>query len=204
MVLKPISASAVQLDFDHMHLLKNDFRHGALHVRLAADIADPYAVARGEQRPSATLTFKRSSGTNAEDLIGTELPPLRLVSSRTINLLRRERASGWDSYPVRILGKGGEALNGYELLVVTGRSGPIDNSKSVKVWKIPPPSGKPHEVWKGLYFDDESWDGSDVFSPGETTHVIVTDRIRQAFEDAKITNVSFSPLTEVERLTSEL
>ena len=192
------------MDPASLHLFGVAFAKGALHVKPITSIPDPFAIARGDIDVNKELQFVHSSGSTRFDLVGTECPALRLLSHRFIELLRAEHAAGWTSCPVAITGKKGEAIAGYQVLMVTGRCGPIDNSRSAKVLKMPPPGGNPYEAWRGFYFDESTWDGSDLFCPGDTAHVIVTDRIRTAAEREKLTNVSFVRLTEVERLTSEL
>jgi hypothetical protein len=55
-------------------------------------------------------------------------------------------------------------------------------------------------VWKGLFFDPESWDGSDFFMPAERVgYVFVVEAVKRAFERAKIRNVEFKPLDQFER-----
>jgi hypothetical protein len=92
----------------------------------------------------------------------------------------------------------------YKLLVVTGRAGGIQNDRSSKLWKMPPPGGNPYEAWKGIYFDENSWDGSDMFCLGETAHIVVVERLKQALTREGVTNIEFVPLADVERLSSEL
>jgi hypothetical protein len=192
------------IDFSRLYLIGPAFERSALHVRPVEDIDDPYAVARGEMDPPLSLRFQHSSGSTPRDLITTEYPPLRLLSARAIGVLRSSRAAGWHSHPVPVLGKERKPIEGYELLVVTGRSGAVDNARSVRISKMPPPGGNAYEVWKGFYFDEQSWDGNDLFCPGDSARIIVTDRIREAFAGEKLTNVTFTPLNEVERMESEL
>jgi hypothetical protein len=41
---------------------------------------------------------------------------------------------------------------------------------------------------RGRYFDPETWDGSDIFSPEGTAHLIVTESAKLALEEARATN----------------
>jgi hypothetical protein len=55
-------------------------------------------------------------------------------------------------------------------------------------------------VWKGLFFDPASWDGSDFFMPAHKVgHLFVVEEVKRAFEKAKISNVKFEPLDQFER-----
>ena len=59
-------------------------------------------------------------------------------------------------------------------------------------------------IGKGLLFEPESWDGSDLFTPAENVgYVFMVEAVKKAFERAKIRNVAFTPLDqyEVEMIT---
>lgn len=59
--------------------------------------------------------------------------------------------------------------------------------------------------WRGLYFDPDTWDGSDIFMPGgRTGWVFVLDHVRDALEKAHVKNVAFQRLDEVERSQVEM
>lgn len=51
----------------------------------------------------------------------------------------------------------------------------------------------------GWYFDESSWDGSDffTFSAGGFA-ILVHERVKRCFEEAKVTNVLFERLDQVE------
>ena len=51
-------------------------------------------------------------------------------------------------------------------------------------------------MYKGFYFDESQWDGSDIFLVGG--HKVVTLPVQKAFKRAKVSNVRFTPLMEVE------
>jgi len=60
------------------------------------------------------------------------------------------------------------------------------------------------KIWMGLYFDEASWDGSDVFRPLGTAHVLVTQRVKDLLEKSKMTNLRFEALTSIEKLEVEM
>ncbi|MBN1206565.1 MAG: hypothetical protein JXB05_16885 [Myxococcaceae bacterium] len=69
---------------------------------------------------------------------------------------------------------------------------------SVEVPRIYP--GGIFPVWKGLFFDPASWDGSDFFMPAQRFgFVFVVEEVKKTFERAKIRNVKFTPLDQFER-----
>ncbi len=60
------------------------------------------------------------------------------------------------------------------------------------------PGGEPFDVYKGLYFYEEDWDGSDIFWVSSFGGTIVTEKVKKIFKQAKVTNVKLSPLPEIE------
>jgi hypothetical protein len=55
--------------------------------------------------------------------------------------------------------------------------------------------------WRGYYFDEESWDGSDIFMPTERSLVFfVVDRVRRALNRAKVRNIDLVALDQMERI----
>jgi hypothetical protein len=60
------------------------------------------------------------------------------------------------------------------------------------------PTAIPFKVYIGEYFDESSWDGSDLFSPEGTTTRFVVQRVVDAFKAAKIKNIEFQRITEEE------
>jgi len=134
------------------------------------------------------------------DIIWSTLATPLLVSERVVSLLSEEGFSGWDVVAVELHDKAGDRLPIYYYLGVRGRCGPIRDDRSEKVDKIFP--GGVFPVWKGLYFDPATWDGSDLFMPaGNVGWIFAVDPVKRAFERAKVKNVLFTPLDQVERMT---
>jgi len=132
------------------------------------------------------------------DVVWTTLALPVLLSQRVVDLLRMEQVTGWDCIPCTLYGKSNQSWP-YAILSVRGRCGPIDVQKSTRIDKAYPAGVFP--AWRGLYFDPLSWDGSDLFMPeGDVGWIIVTQRVKDLMEMAKISNVMFTPLDRVERV----
>jgi len=55
-------------------------------------------------------------------------------------------------------------------------------------------------AWHGLYFDPESWDGSDFFMSADGYGAIfAVEEVTRVFRKAKIKNISFKRLTDITR-----
>lgn len=156
------------------------------------------ALFRGKLRETEQpLRLYAYMGGQATDFLWTGLPPLVCVSERVVRLWREHKFTGWSVYPVEVYDRKGELLPDYLGFAVTGPSIKRDRSRSEIITKPPPtPTGKSYQVYKGLYFDEKEWDGSDFFLVGGA--IVVTQPVRDACRRAKISNVRFTPLTEVE------
>lgn len=186
------------MDFSRLYDMGAEGERTALHVTPRGDVDDPIAIYRGELRPQWPIVFeflRGASGSITRDLVSTGLTPMLLISDRVVELLRE--FTGWTTYPVEVYGKKGEPIPGYQGFAVTGRCGPIDDSQSEPQSCAPPvPQGRWSRKWFGLYFDQDSWDGADIFVPEGTGITVVVERVKEAMERAIVTNVVFRPLTE--------
>ncbi len=124
---------------------------------------------------------------------------LRLcISQRVIELLEENHFTGWSTYPVEVYGRKGEPLPGYHGFAIKSYAGMQDISRSQIVTKPPfHPLGTPWTAYRGFFFDESKWDGSDIFRVSGL-FIVVTQRVKEAFKKARITNVMFEPLPEIE------
>jgi hypothetical protein len=191
----------VAFDYGRFFALGEGFTPSAVRASSAEAIPDPYALTRAEVSPHAPISFVHFEGRDLHDLIGTTYAGLHLLSDRAIHVLAERQFTGWATYPVELRDVHGDPVPGYQGLAVTGRCGPIEDSLSpIDVLPPPVPTGKamPHRI--GLFFEPETWDHSDVFTPRDTNWVFVTEEVRDAFAAANLTNLNLRRLTEVQRL----
>jgi hypothetical protein len=133
------------------------------------------------------------------DFIWTTLAIPLLVSERVVTLLRDVGFTGWRTYDVELVDHDGTPIIGYHGFAIHGRCGPLDFSKSVETPTVFP--GGIFPAWYGLYFEPDTWDGSDLFMPeGDVGWKFVVEDVKRAFEKAKIKNVEFTGLPRVERI----
>lgn len=190
------------MNFDSFYVLQSEHKRGALIVAASTDMLPPAKISqllRGETILSSPLQFHHHMGSRPTDILDTG-HVIPLISDRVFNILQDDGFSGWSTYPVEVFGKGGARLPGYHGLMVTGRCGPIDQSRSRIIVKPPPvPTGRHYQVRLGLYFDPASYDGSDLFLPEGTAFILVTERVKKALENAKCSNAALERITEIER-----
>jgi hypothetical protein len=123
-----------------------------------------------------------------------------IISTRVQQALLDEKVTGWRTCPVEFKDKKGVLIENYDALGTTGRSGPLDNRRCRKVTRKALYGDAMIDTWIGYYFDEDSWDGSDMFRPDNTRMTIVTRRVKEIFDTIGATNVKWTPLLEVEQL----
>jgi len=191
--------------FDHVYWLTEPGTSRAFRANLElADRHQAFAITRGEAHINKPIKATWFMGMEEPaDIIRTGYIAPILVNERVLTLLRDIRASGWGTYEVQLFDKRGERLAGYYGLSVHGRCGPIDTERSAKVYRRFP--GGVFPMWRGLYFDPEEWDGSEIFMPaGRSSWVLVVESVRDAFREAKVSNVRFENLRSIERSAEEM
>ena len=58
------------------------------------------------------------------------------------------------------------------------------------------PNGKPYKVYKGYFFDESKYDGSDFFLVRNS--FIISDKVKEILTKNKIKNTQLTPILEVE------
>jgi hypothetical protein len=179
--------------FDHFYYVTDPFDRFAF--RGSAQV-DDVALNRGESLRNETIVVSHASGgVEPRDLIWTTAM-IVVISNRVVELLCANRFTGWKSYPVTVSGTP-KSIPGYVGLSVTGRCGPLLPARSARRLKEMPGGLKERRI--GWNFDETSWDGSDIFTFDDGGAArLVHERVKQSFEDAKVTNVKFERLDQVE------
>lgn len=169
---------------------------GDLTIGRGKRIPHPTSLLRGEEMASDVLVASRHSGGRTPgDVVWTASGNVVLLSERLTQILQVASVSGWSSLPATVEAPEGPVPYGF--LVVTGRCGPLDRGRSSREWGVYP--GGRVARSRGLYFDEESWDGSDFFmEAGRTGWKFVTRRVVNLFRTNRIRNVAFERLDEVE------
>ncbi len=157
-----------------------------------------WKIFKGQYTLSEPLKFDVYQGGGVYDFLWSTMVALVCVSSRVIDLLMESNISGWSTYPVEIYDGQGNIISGYSGLAITGAEYTRDRSRSVVITKpAPTPTGMPYKVYKGLYFDEQNWDGKDFFLVRSNLK-IVTQNVYNLFKKNKVANVRFISLRDVE------
>lgn len=147
----------------------------------------------GVSRPSQLPIASVCAGNVMPDILDTSfISPL--VTYHFLSVLVSSGARSWSAYPIRVL----ECPNGCEVhfaLCVTGRCGPIDNTRSVmqRVTRVGSTSfaGVSDPLPVGLFFAQSTWDGSDIFAPEGTRFIFVTARLKEFLEAEGLRGLEF-------------
>jgi hypothetical protein len=165
---------------------------------------DYLAILRGEEAPKGVMPFGWASGASIpSDIVWTDALFPILISRQVRSSLAE--ITGWTSHPVSLLDPNGRGFADYHLLTVLGRCGPIDFTQSILEQKKYPRGTFPE--YRGLFFDQDSWDRSDIFMPvNRIGFIFITDAARDALASLKDANCCFEPLAEVQldEMTKEL
>jgi hypothetical protein len=187
--------------FDHLFLLHSKDERGAVELGSRTDLFEVFRkIVRGEYKHPSPVVLQRKKGTKYYDLLEAGYVGMYVISDRMKQLLEKEKIAGWSTYDVEVYGSMNERIDGYHGLAVSGRCGPLDNSKCERVTKQRD-NGVAYQTWLGFYFDIDTWDKSDIFVPDGTIFKVVTEKFRSLVISNKLTNVSFDRLTEVERIS---
>jgi len=192
------------LNFKKFYELSDPMATRPLRLRTALESnwlssRDARALARGRLRLDSPLKLVASSGGQATDFLWSEFPPLVCISSRVVALLETNDCTGWSTYPVEVYDRQGKLLPDYHGFAITGPECQRDKNRSEIVEKPPPaPGGRSYRVYKGLYFDESCWDGSDFFWVVPFGGRIITEKVYRLFRKHKVRNIELTPLPDVE------
>lgn len=178
-------------------LAARPFRLEPIGESLNADEA--WRLFTGQAKPTSVVELRAYRGGQVSDILWSSLTRITCISDRVVHILTSEQVTGWGTYPVVVYDRKGNQLPGYHGFSVTGPALPHVRSHSRIISKpratLAGP-GLPEDLYQGLFFEEEKWDGSDFFlvRNGET----VTNRVRVLFKRHRISNALFTPLLSVE------
>jgi hypothetical protein len=159
------------------------------------------AALRGELAISEPIHAVWAMGRRgAGDIVWGTNATTVLVSDKVKGTLTRLECTGWSTFPVELLGADREPIAGYSGFVVHGRCGPIQSNRSIPLTRQYP--GGTYTDYRGYFFDEASWDGSDIFLPlGDNALIFVTERVRVGLQKATAKQFQLERADMVERAT---
>jgi hypothetical protein len=165
-----------------------------------------FACARGViDPPVVPMPFKNYNAGRIRDFHEVKLVVVAVISDKLKKLLEENQVTGYTVVPATIV-RGKKLYTNYWGMRVHSKCGHIqpDRSRKEKVSIFDKYTQK--ETYKyakvGLYFDVNTWDGSDFFLPTLKdddyfiTSIFCTEKIKQLFVSNKIENCKFTPVLE--------
>lgn len=184
---------------DLFYRFSSECRRGCLQGS-CKELKDDIPILKGELSLKAKFIFKYDSGSKIYDMLNTGWT-LLAVSEKITDLLEENNFTGWKKYDADFYDKKNNLIEGYSLLGVTGRAGKLDRTLSEKIFKEPEyPMVKGSYYYKGLYFEEGTWDGSDFFILENYYGIFITKRVFEVLKKAKLTNVVIEPISEYETI----
>lgn len=170
---------------------------GALHVSMSAKVYSGEDVFYGSFL-NEPIQLEYLQGKKPMDIIGCGWSYIYAISPKFESIL--DEFKGLKLYKTNYVGKTGD-LTDYKILSVTGRCGEIKNELSEKRL-MPPivPWGKEYEAHFGLYFDIDTWDGSDFFVPAGSYRTFITEKVKEKLDKAQLSNLHIVPISEIENV----
>lgn len=154
---------------------------------------------RGNFSNGKPTIFVQTSGSEKKKphLIIPSTMGLLLFHHQIIKIFQENNFTGWDSYPIIIRRNNGEVIEDYHVFILKGKCGLYDVSKS-KVIDYTADNGGfilREKRYQGMYFDPETWDGSDIFIMENTGITILTEPVMLELKKLKA-NFNFTRLSE--------
>ena len=145
------------------------------------------------------VEFIQTSGNEARkpDLIIPSSLGWTLYHKSLIELFTEKGFTGWESYPVKIFCKNVEVNEDYHAFIVKGVCGHYDVKRS-EIIDYTAERGYfilREKRYLGMYFDEKTWDGTDVFMMENTKRIIVTKPVMQELKKRKA-KVNMTKLSE--------
>ncbi|MCK4543254.1 MAG: hypothetical protein KAU17_13555 [Spirochaetales bacterium] len=175
---------------------------GVVRVSPVEKKLDAYRILKGEIQIKNPLVFTIMKGKRFKDLVPTGHALLYLISQKVVEVLESNKISGWRTFPADIYDNKNKLITGYYGFVIVGRCGIIDKSQSEIIVKTrnTPKGLRKSEYLKGYFFDPNTWDGSDIFSPIGTGHIFLLEKVKKLIEKSGLTYFEFNRIADIERL----
>jgi hypothetical protein len=130
-----------------------------------------------------------------------------VITQRVLDILKSNKLTGYYVKPVTITNIKTKSKRPNVLPplweLIPNRSFPCDNKSGICVVKHCNTCGRKDYTpfIKGFSIDESIWDKSDLFSPkGYDNFVITTESVKNLFEESQISNCSFVPALDINKL----
>lgn len=137
-----------------------------------------------------------SFGSGIYDVLWTTFPEILCISKKLADIFTNLDFTGWQCQSVIIKDPENVLPDEYYRFLITGPSYDLDSTRMILEDRpAPTPLGKPYQVYRGLFFDESKYDGSDFFFI--SNFIIITKRVKQALQKYHIRNIEITSLINV-------
>ena len=187
----------MEVDYSEFYYLEDPFFDYAYRIGSRDhDAQQALELFWGIFNPTKPVIYKAYQGGKAADFLWGWFGVC--VSTKIIDLLTTNKLEGWTTYPVEVYDRAERLLPGYHGFAVTSYAGERQIERSPIVESRPLfPGGKTGLIYKGIFFDEALWNGSDVFRVGNGI-IVVTQKVRDILTINKIRNIGLVRLSEHE------
>jgi hypothetical protein len=152
----------------------------------------------GRLTPPQDVCLHVMSGRKKSDGVGSDRK-LKLVSDRVIECLSKIKATGWASYPVKVVRKNGDLLTGYNIFAITHKYGFLDATNAIeKPWQLRPDSKIIMERY-GYELVNIQPEKYDFLRPENIMLDVCSERVKLALEAVRpaLVDIRFEALDEM-------
>lgn len=140
------------------------------------------------------VIFKQECGEKFTDILDTGWPSLYLISKSLKRTLEENNLTGWKTYPIKLLDKKNNEIEGYYGFSIVGRSARHEYNQSQVIEKRRVEHGPVCKFYKGVIIHD--WDGHDFFMPRDSFFILIAKRVAELLKTHKITNLELECLDD--------
>lgn len=140
------------------------------------------------------IKFGTQSGTMPGDIVGSSIV-IDFYSEKFVNLLKENKIKSFEDYSIIFDSKYSLETKYFYLEFKTKVSEIFIENKSkynIHLYK----DGKTIHGQKGLYFNLKEWHGEDIFGIKDTSKIIVTKKLKELIQKAKLKNIVFTNLDD--------
>lgn len=189
------------MEYGDFWRLACEYKQGAPVAETASGkIDDAFAYLNCSVEQKEHLVYRTTKGSKLTDIIPTTQTIILLISKRMQQLFTENNFTGWCIDDAVLIDKSGNNVEGYGMLRINGKCGPVDTTMG-EIVTLPPrvPTGKVRRVRRGLFFDLNTWGKTDFYIPEGTGHILITSRVHDAIVKSKFTNVFMENIADYER-----
>jgi hypothetical protein len=180
--------------FDRLFTCDNNFATRCAYAQWQ-DERTPELLMGTMEVTAPAVRWRRSRGTRIGDVVWTDFVGLVLISDDLAGQLRQRGITGWSPFPTECVNS--PELSRYVVCQVQGRSGGVRFDRGTWI-RHEEAAGPWKSVLRGLFFDENTWDGSDIFCPAGTGFMVVTEKVVDVIRAFDTRNVGITPMTDVE------